>query len=235
MSISPIRKILRKTTGFDLHRYRPDRDKFSWLESMNIQTVIDIGANIGQTAKEMRIRFPEAQIYSFEPQKDAFDEMNEAMKGDAKFKAFNIGIGEKKESVTMHKNPYSQSSSILDMADLHRETFPESRGSEENITIQIERLDDVLKVSDLKRDILFKIDVQGYEDKAIRGSEQVLRASKIVLIENSFLSLYKGQPLFADTYKMLTGLGFTYRGALWQKLDPKTGAVMFEDSLFLRE
>lgn len=235
MSIHPIRKAVRKVTGMDVHRYRPERDKFAWVGSFGIGTVIDIGANVGQTATEMRKRFPDADIYSFEPLKECFDELVAAMKGDARFRAWNVGIGEKKESVTMHRNPYSQSSSILDMEQLHRDTFPESRGEEKNITIRIERLDDLLRVADLRREILFKIDVQGYEDKAIRGSLGMLRASKVVLIENSFMSLYKGQPLFADIYKMLTELGFTYRGALWQKLDPKSGAVMFEDSLFVRE
>lgn len=237
MSINKIRQLARDLTGFDIHRHRPARDKFSWLTSLGINTVIDIGANIGQTAMEMRKYFPEAQIYSFEPQKDCYDEMIANMGKDQKFKAWNVGIGERKETVTMNRNSYSQSSSILPMEQLHRDTFPESRGGDTPLKIQIEKLDDIpeMAADKLKKEVLFKIDVQGYEDVAIRGSIRVLKASKVVLIENSFMSLYKGQPLFADIYKLLSELGFTYRGALWQKLDPKTGSVLFEDSLFLRE
>lgn len=237
MSINRLRKLLRDLTGFDVHRYSPARDKFSWLTSLGINTVIDVGANVGQTAVEMRKYFPFAQIYSFEPLKDCYDEMLAKMRGDKLFKAWNVGVGEKNETVTMNRNSYSQSSSILPMAQLHKDTFPESRGPETHISIKIERLDDIaeLAAAKLKKNVLFKIDVQGYEDKAIRGSIRVLEASKVVLIENSFMSLYKGQPLFADIYRMLTELGFTYKGSLWQKLDPETGAVMFEDSLFLRE
>ncbi|HEX7724156.1 MAG TPA: FkbM family methyltransferase [Candidatus Paceibacterota bacterium] len=235
MKLDPIRKFIRNLTGFDVHHHVPPRDRLAWLMSFNIQTVIDVGANEGQTASEMRARFPQADIYSFEPLPDCYSTLTRVMKGDTRFKSWNIGAGDNKTTTTIHRNPFSQSSSILDMEQLHRDTFPESRGDEQNVTIKIDRLDDVLKVSELKKNILFKIDVQGYEDKAIRGSEQILRATKAVLIENSFMSLYKGQPLFADIYKMLVDLGFTYRGSLWQKLDPKTGAVMFEDSLFVRE
>lgn len=237
MSVRKIRQIIRKATGFDVHRHHPERDKFVWLTTLGIETVIDVGANEGQTATEMRKRFPGAEIFSFEPLKECYDALVRNMAGDARFKAFNVGVGDKAGAMTMHRNPYSQSSSILQMEQLHKDTFPQSRGEERDVQIKIVRLDDMPEMAPgkLKKGILFKIDVQGFEDKVIRGSERILRDTKLVLIENSFMSLYKGQPLFADIYRMLTDLGFTYRGSLWQKLDPKSGAVMFEDSLFLRE
>ena len=129
MRVNIIRKIIQKT-GFDLHRYRsaPDRNKF-W-QSFNIKTILDIGANIGQFAREIREVLPKAQIYSFEPLKEAFGTLEGNFYKDPKFKAFNYALGDKEEEVEMHKSAYTPSSSILKMAEVHKTLFPHTKNSQ---------------------------------------------------------------------------------------------------------
>jgi FkbM family methyltransferase len=227
-----IRKAIQKT-GLDLHRYRPAPDKLSYLRLFNFRTVLDIGANVGQFAREIRQILPNASIHSFEPIKECFDKLNQNMKEDSNFKSFNFALGDKNENLEMHKSVYTPSSSILEMAEMHKTLFPHTKENEPE-EIKVKRLDEVVKNLDLKKEVLIKIDVQGFEDKVIDGGRETFKKARVVLIENSFVEMYKNQPLFDDIYEKLKSLGFTYKGGLQEKLDKKTGQILFEDSLFTK-
>lgn len=227
-----LRKIIHKT-GFDLHRYRPAADKLSCLHNLNIKSVLDIGANTGQFAKEIRGVLPEAQIYSFEPLKECFEKLNENMKTDKKFRSFNFALGEKEEKIEMHKSAYTPSSSILEMAEAHKTMFPHTK-EHQSEKIEVKTLDGLSPSLNLQKEILIKVDVQGFEDKVIAGGRETFKKARAVIIENSFVELYKGQPLFDDIYEKLKELGFSYRGSLEEKVDRATGKIISEDSLFVK-
>ena len=233
MSKNSIRKIFQ-SAGLDLHRYHPELDRLAWLRGLGMKTVFDIGANVGQFATEIRAELPEAQIYSFEPIKECYDKLVTNFRKDTRFRAFNFALGEKEESMAMNKSAYTPSSSLLPMADPHKELFPHTAKSAPE-QIKIRRLDDVLaELEPVAEPFLVKMDTQGYESKVITGGLETLKKASAVLTEASFVELYEGQPLFDDIYEKLKALGFTYKGALHQKLDRKTGEVIFEDSIFVR-
>ena len=233
--MNPVRRVIQKT-GFDLHRYRKGPDKLEWIKSQNIKTVLDIGANVGQFAKEIREILPDAQIYSFEPLKECFNKLSQGS-SLGKFGAFNFALGDKEETKEINKSSYTPSSSLLPMTNTHKTLFPHTKKHSQE-KIEIKRLDDVAK--DLNLDpsadgeILIKVDVQGFEDKVIAGGVETFKKAKVVLIENSFVELYESQPLFDDIYMKLKELGFEYRGALQQKIAKNTGQIISEDSMFIR-
>ncbi len=226
----PIRKLIQKT-GFDLHRYRPATDKLAYLRSLDLGTVLDIGANTGQFAREIRQRLPEAQIYSFEPLKGPFQTLETSFRKDPKFKAFNYALGDMEGEVEMHKSVYSPSSSLLPMSDTHKELFPHTKENTQEKII-IKRLDDVAKNLELEKEVLIKVDVQGFEQKVLDGGIQAFGQAKALIIEVSFLELYKDQPSFDTLYQKLKSLGFEYKGSLEQKIG-KSGQIISEDSLFI--
>lgn len=227
-----LRTIVQRT-GFDLHRYRPAPDKLSYLRLFDLKTVLDIGANVGQFGKEIRRMLPEATIYSFEPIKECFEKLNENMASDKNFKSFNFALGDKNEKSEMYKSAYTPSSSILEMAETHKKLFPHTKENQPE-QIEVRRLDDFAKNLKLDEKILIKVDVQGFEDRVIEGGKETFKKAKIVLIENSFVELYKGQPLFDGIYEKLKSLGFNYRGSLQEKVDQKNGQIISEDSLFVK-
>lgn len=219
--------------GLDLRRHHPEADRLAWLSGMNIQTVFDIGANIGQFATEIRAALPDAQIYSFEPLAGCYGKLVGAFKGDQKFRAFNYALGERAEKIAMNRSAYTPSSSLLPMADSHKELFPHTKDSLPE-TIEVRRLDDVWAELKPVGEVLIKADTQGYEARVIAGGLEAFKQARAVLIEASFVELYEGQPLFDDIYQKLKALGFVYKGALHQKINNKTGEVIFEDAIFTR-
>lgn len=238
----PIKNLLRKA-GIDVHMYRPKVDRLAWLLEHNIKTVLDIGANTGQFAEEIRKSLPDAFIYSFEPLGDCFKKLESDRKNDSKFKAFNFAIGDQDSSSTINRSSYSLSSSLLPMADSHKELFPHTKDSVPE-KIEVRKLDSIISQISSKssgdsknpfqKEILIKVDTQGYEDKVIAGGKETFSKAKVILIEASFVRLYENQPLFDDIYQQLKVLGFSYHGALHQKINPKKGEVIFEDAIFLK-
>ena len=155
------------------------------------------------------------------------------MKADKKFKAFNFALGEKDGEVIMNKSSYTPSSSLLQMAESHKTLFPHTREQTQE-KIKVRTLDVIAEELDLQKEILIKVDVQGFEDKVIRGGIATFKQARAVLIEASFVELYLGQPLFDDIYQIFIELGFKYKGALHEKLNPKSGEILFEDAIFVR-
>ncbi|WP_345265203.1 FkbM family methyltransferase [Nibrella viscosa] len=204
----------------------------NWLRQYNIKTVIDIGANVGQFAREISGVLPQAHIHSFEP----LDVCHEELKNNTRDLDITIhpyGLGDANYQTAIHLHQHSPSSSLLKMNDLHEEVFPNSKAFECR-PVQVKRLDDVLSRDTLEDNILIKADVQGFEDKVISGGRHVFSQAKVLIIETSFEPFYEQQVLFDDLYAMLRDLNFSFRGNLWQESHPHDGRVLHSDSIFIK-
>ena len=230
-----IKNIIRaplRAIGYDI--VRTSKPNYTWLQELGICTLLDVGANVGQYAMETRAIFPHAQIYSFEPLKNCFQQLNTNMKGDMRFKAFNCALGEKSGEMQIHCNEHTPASSLLELTGVHRKHYPYAVATKPE-TIRSERLDDVAKHLNLEMPLMIKIDVQGFEDKVIAGGSETIRKAKILIIETTFKKLYEGQPLFDTIYEMLRELGFNYFGSDHQVRSSVDQRVLQENSVFIRE
>jgi FkbM family methyltransferase len=234
-----VRNLIKKPLnmlGVDVVKYRPQYSlgEYAYLSTLGIKTVIDAGAHSGEFALMIKKLLPDASVLSFEPLKETFRRLENALRGMSDCQAFNFALGESNETIEMHRNDYTQSSSLLPMADLHKEAFPET--AHETIeAVEVKRLDDALSGLTLKPELLVKIDVQGYEDKVIAGGERVVSSAKAIIVEVSFQKLYEGQPLFDDVYRILKEKGFIYMGNLYQLISPTNGSVLQADAMFVRQ
>jgi FkbM family methyltransferase len=225
--IQLIQNLFRKI-NIDIKRIRPENN--TWLIQRNIKTILDIGANTGQFAKRFNQIIPQAKIYSFEPIKRCYAELQKNTAG-INIQTFNIALGDKEEEVEINISQHTPSSSLLEMADLHKEVFAGTDFKEKE-TITVKRLDDVAASFGKLENVLVKIDVQGFEDRVIRGGEETLKKVDTIVIETSFRELYHGQLLFDGIYRQLTELGFVFGGNLTQAFNKKDGSILYAESLF---
>jgi FkbM family methyltransferase len=207
--------------------------KTLWLRNAGIKTILDIGANTGQFAKSIHQLFPEAALYSFEPLSDCYEELIANFANVPQFKAFNLALGDETGSVEIYRSEFSPSSSLLPMAELHKNCFPftKNQSIEE---VKVVCLDTISKSLELRKPMLVKLDVQGYEDKVISGGKGVISQADIIIVELSVEQLYDGQPLFDDIYKTIMGMGFKYRGNYDQLCSPDDGRVLQVDGIFTK-
>lgn len=230
-AIMTIKMFLRRF-GVDLVKYHSFWDDI--VAPRGIKTIFDIGASDGSFARMTRKHFPHVQIYSFEPLHEVYRALVKNMHEDAKFKAYNLALGETSGKSIIHKSASNPSSSLLTMGVLHKKLYPKSaeHTSEE---IHVERLDEIMKNTPLEKPVLVKIDVQGFEANVVRGGKAVLSQADIILVENSFVTLYEGQALFGEIHNLLASLGFSYRGRSETHYNTKTGEPVYEDSVFIKD
>ncbi len=158
--------------GVDLHRYPSTRmtviRRRGLLESMGIKTFLDVGANTGEFAQEVRADGFNGSILSFEPLSEAFKQLSERADGDPRWTCINFAIGSETGTATINVAGNSVSSSLLPMASLHSDSAPDSAISRSE-EIQVKRLSDLCE--DLKAEFpaYMKIDTQGFELKALKG------------------------------------------------------------------
>jgi hypothetical protein len=62
----------------------------------------------------------------------------------------------------------------------------------------------------LSPEILIKLDVQGYEDRVIRGGQELFKMAKACILEICLDRLYDQQTTFRDLVNLLEGLGYSY-------------------------
>ncbi len=235
MIFNKAKSCLRRTfnlCGLDVKkiRFKP----YQWLQDKNINTILDIGANTGQFAKQFNKLLPDAKIYSFEPLEICYNKLMENMGDVSQFQAFNIALGDINGETNIYKNDYTPSSSLLPIGQIHKEAFPFTKNVTAE-TIKIRRLDDALGELDITDNILVKIDVQGTEDKVILGGEVFLRKASIIILETSFQALYEGQILFDGIYDLLREKGFAYAGSEHTLRNPQNGSILQNDSIFIKD
>lgn len=210
--------------------------KIEWFKEFNFQTIIDVGASKGNFSLQFHKIFPKAQIYAFEPLAGCSELIKKKLEGVTDFKLFEFALSDFKGRSNFFRSSYSGASSLIKMASLQKELFPVTVGEflEE---IQVDTMDNVLGGIQLNEPILIKLDVQGTEDKVIKGGKLVFSKAKAVITETSFCQLYEGQPLFNDICHFLEDLGFQYAG-IWGEGDfrsPIDGQPLQQDSIFIKK
>lgn len=204
-----------------------------WLMNENFHSIIDIGANAGQFAEKARALFPNAKIHSFEPIPELFEMLKKKFSNDKLFEAYPFALGMTTEKGVFNRNDFSDSSSFLKMESRHFKEFPRTKNTR-TIEVDILPLDNFKEKLELSSPYLVKIDVQGFEDKVIKGGEMILANARMILIEVGFESLYQGQPLFEDIYFILSSLGFKFRGVYEQLCSPVDGRILQADAVFVQ-
>jgi len=235
-----LKRVIRKTfnlIGLDIVKMsKSPRHTLLGLRNLPIRTIIDVGANTGQFAKMILDVFPEAYIYSFEPLPKPFGELRKwAMQQKERVKVFNLALGETEGEVEMFNHiEFSPSSSFLRTTSICEELYPFTK-KQVPVVVQMATLDNWTKnlSNPLAPEILIKLDVQGYEDRVIRGGKKTFMMASACILEVNLDNLYDKQATFNDIALLLYDLGYRYAGNLDQ-VCANDGHVIYIDAVFVK-
>lgn len=212
----------------------PDWDVWDWVAAhAQVRTIIDIGANDGAYGAYLHGFFAAATVHAFEPLASSRAKLEALRDRIPGLTIHAVALSDEAGTATFFENEFSAASSLLRISDEARRAFPETDRAAA-VTVPLARLDDVLPVDALERDILIKIDVQGVEDRVIRGGQAIFSVASVVLIEMSFVPFYVGQPLFEEVHRLLEACGLRMAGFKNQINDPGTGRPLFAHCLYVR-
>lgn len=243
MSFDSLELLIRRTAnrcGIDITRHRPQASEAGRLAAMlrhhGVNLVLDVGANVGQFAQGLRRSGYPGQLVSFEPLRQAHDQLVATAEGDPKWRvAPRVAIGDHEGEIEINVSANSVSSSILNMLDTHAGAAPASKyvASER---VRLATLDTIVRGEITAGVVPFlKIDTQGYEDRVLNGAHEVLTSAQGVQLELSFLPLYEGQELFDPLMQRLRSLGFSVWGIWPGFCDPTNGRMLQVDAVFFRD
>lgn len=174
------------------------------------ETVLDAGANKGQFALAVRASQPGASIIAFEPLSEPAA-IFESVLPAGQAKLFRVALGATEEAATIHVSRRMDSSSLLPIGNAQVAAFPgtEAVGTE---SISVVPLDKLASSLELRRPVLLKIDVQGFELEVLKGGRETLARIDDIYVELSYRALYDGQPLAHDVIDWLRQYGFILSG-----------------------
>ena len=186
------------------------------LEARDIETVLDVGANVGQFARMVRGAGFDGDILSFEPLSDAYRRLTRRSKGDPRWRAFNTAVGAEPGRSTIHISANSYSSSLLAMTKAHLDAAPGSEfiGTEDVDVTTVASIVDEHGLDPAR--MFIKVDTQGFEKSVMAGAGAVIDDGR-------------GRPARALLRRALRGTGAVRRGrrdharSRSRAVDPRSG------------
>ena len=208
------------------------RKKYERMREQWFNVLVDVWASRWQSIEYRRSMLSkDIEIYSFEPIKSDFLILQKKYWNNQMIKLYNMWLGHKVYKTIINLGDSRDSSSILQPTNKQLDTYGQSFTETEEITIST--LDDIFW-SDLNwKKILMKIDVQGFELEVLKWWYKFLKHTSMVIIESSYIELYKWQPLFDDVYEHMKDQWFSYIWTHYQSISPKNGQPMQQDSIFI--
>ncbi len=173
--------------------------------------LIDVGANIGQTAMMFaKIAGENATILGFEPDPVNYSSaiVNLNKNKFANIQYYNIGLGSQNETLPLKINtPSNRGGNRMDR-----------NGNPDSIPVTIERLDDVLKKKSISNVDLIKIDVEGFELEVLKGAQHILKhGNPVLFIEISDKNLREQETTPEEVFLFLTSLGYGIVNSITRK------------------
>ena len=176
------------------------------VKDLKFATLFDIGSNKGQFILLIEKIFDiDKNIYSFEPIKEIYEKQKKFFSNKKNISFFNFALGERSLTKTLNITKRKDSSSFFEINNNIKNT---DHLVDEKREIKIKSLDEIMKNKYLIKPILAKIDVQGYELEVLKGSKNLLKQIKYIIIEVSENEIYKGQALANKIIKYLDDMNF---------------------------
>jgi FkbM family methyltransferase len=202
------------------------------LARLDVRTVVDVGANLGQFSLLAVSLYPQAKIFAFEPQAKPAAVFARLFAGIERVTLFPSAIGTRLGRTSIHVSRQHDSSSLLPISGTMSKIFP---GTEEVgiADVSIAPLGCFLNSEDIVDPALLKIDVQGSELEVLHGCDELLPRFRYVYAELSFIELYTGQALCHEIIDYLSDRSFRLTG-VHNLREESDGRAVQADFLFCR-
>jgi FkbM family methyltransferase len=204
------------------------------MRGLALTHVLDVGANDGQYARELRAMGFDGAIDSFEPAGPAFERLDGAAAADPLWQAHRLALG----AEAGHAELQTWDGSRDQSASLRRPTqaLLEKFGEGHLEVVTVARLDDWLEGHprvDANRSLL-KLDVQGFESEVLRGAVKALEVVPMIEIEAPLQDWYEGQASLVQLMSLLGGAGYVPATIATERFHPDWLGAVDVDVLFIR-
>lgn len=232
------RRAARRNMGaFQLSMLRFLADEHvSWtLRELEVNCVIDVGANVGQFAKTLRANGYAGRIVSFEPLPGAAAKLRESARNDPDWLVYETALGDERGQTQINARPGTMSSLLPTSSFGHNWHSQLREGQSE--TIQIQRLDDLYDdvtkhLADPR--VYLKMDTQGYDLQTFRGAGTKISSIIGLQSEVACVPIYAGMPRLPEQFSEYESAGFEVTGMFPVTRHKQTLRVIEYDLIMVR-
>jgi len=183
------------------------KHKIELLKRYNVKVLLDVGGNIGNYAHAVRSLGYSETIYSFEPLKEPFQELQKWSAKDKKWIAYNYALGNFDGESEINVANDSACSSILDKTEVFDNILPDKEYTGKQ-RIKVYKLDTINNNIIANRTTFLKIDAQGYEKNILEGAKNSFNNIVGMQIELSLKQFYENSILYDEMIIYLKSLGY---------------------------
>ena len=196
--------------------------------------IVDGGASIGDTSQRFSDLFPNAIVYSFEPYPEFIKclEVKSAKNPKIHVEPFALSSTSGKEMLIVNKS--KGTNSLLTGAKLGKSIYGEQMETESAIEVYATTLDTWVQKQGIDKIDILKLDLQGGELEALKGSASLLENGQIsmILCEVILQKCYNDQPRWHDIANLVEGYG--YRLLNLYQPHFHLGSIIQADFIFVR-
>jgi FkbM family methyltransferase len=218
-----LRRLIRRT-GYEVRRCRPNLGQF--LSSRDIDLFLDVGGNVGQTGLQLRDMGYRGRIVSFEPVRDAFNELMRAVERDGNWSAYNFALGTQQMRTSINVSENTVFSSILHQTEEACRFDPSARVCREEI-IDVQRLDDIYERFSGRR-VFLKIVTQGFEREVLEGAQRAMKDILGVELILPIVQLYENNWSFPEAILYMKNKGFVLAQTGQESYEAHGGVTLLE-------
>lgn len=208
-----------------------------FIGHFGIDCVIDVGANAGQYARQLRqdVGF-RGTILSFEPNPDVFAKLERTARGDSHWHVHNLALSDTDGQVEFNIMAADQFSSIQKPGANLEPIFASRNKVTRTVHIPCARLDTLLPELAEARDaraVLLKMDTQGHDAAVVAGAGGALEQMVGIQSELAVRPLYEGATDWRTMIATLDSAGFV-PNALFANNKGHFPLLVEMDGLFVR-
>jgi FkbM family methyltransferase len=180
--IQRAKRAVEKLTGTRIYRSMPRgmdifHDIRVRLPSLEIHTIFDVGANVGQSALVYLEEFPDADIYCFEPVGETFRQLQRSLRNRRNVLTFRLALGAETGAGQMVVDEHS------DLAFLRTSSNSTAADGARLESVSLETLAGFCHSRDIAHIDYLKIDTEGGDLDVLKGAAQLLDKQEIDMIE----------------------------------------------------
>jgi FkbM family methyltransferase len=189
-------------------------------------TVLDAGAYKGYWSRLANHFFPDAQFFLIEPVSANEPPLKELCASKPTFRYHMLAVGDQAGEQVMNVTPELTASSLLPMG-----TEWQAQGEK----VRVVTLDSLLEQGLVQPPQLVKMDLQGYELKALDGGSRLFDSAEVFILEALLYEIMPGAPIFHEIVDYMARRGyvvFDFAGHLHRDFEKDLGQL---DVVFVKK
>jgi FkbM family methyltransferase len=171
------------------------------LKKFNEPIVLDVGANVGRYSNTIKLLYPQAKIYAFEPHPKIYATLYaEAQKYG--YTALNLGCDQAEGSLKLYDY---EDMGDGEHASIYRDVIEKiHHGTSIAYNIEVTTVDQFVTTQGLSTVNLLKIDTEGNELSILRGAQKIITTGRVDVIHFEFGAMnIVSRAYLSDFYTLL--------------------------------